>query len=392
MLKNHRILQFSLLGAAALFLASCSGSPTSTATPPAVTGSGSSPAGIIAEGRIVPKDSTDLFFQSGGLVDEVLVEEGDFVTKGTALARLGEREGAEANVAAAKAELVAAQQHLDDLTRTGGLAYQQAVLDELAAKTAYYEAQANWDAFDEDAQKTKIDDAQAKVATAKSDLKDAQDEFNKYAALDENNADRQRAKTALDNAEQAYHDAQRELADLEGEGDRLKAGLQLAADQLDEASRTRQQGKDGPDLDKLALTQARLDSAKTTLAAAQTVLGNMALVAPYDGVVARLDVSPGDRVAPNGPVIGFADLSEWYVETTDLTENEVVDISVGQQAISVPDAIPDLELEGRVETIAQTYTEKAGDIVYKTRIRLAPTDEPRLRWGMTVEVRFAEAD
>ena len=390
MSKNHKILALSSLFAAALFLAGCSGKGNSTATPPPTTDPGSSPSGVIAEGHIVPKESSELFFQSGGVVEEVLVKEGDLVTKGSALVRLGDSQGAEANLAAAQAELLAAQQGVDDLTRTGSLAYQQAVLDEIAAETAYYEAQATWDEFDEDAQETEIDDARARVATAETDLEDAQDEFDKYAALDKDNADRQRTKTAVDNAEQAYHDAQAELAALENEADKLQAELQLAQDQLDEASRTRQQRKDGPDPDELALAEARLESAKTALAAAQTALDHLTLVAPYDGVVAQLDVAPGEPVTPNAPVISFADFSEWYVETNDLSENEVVDISVGQGVIAVPDVLPGLELEGQVESIAQTYTEKAGDIVYKTRIRLSPTDEPRLRWGMTVEVRFEE--
>jgi multidrug resistance efflux pump len=349
-------------------------------------------AGIIAEGHIVPKESTELFFQSGGMVEEVLVEEADLVTKGSALVRLSDSQGAGANLAAAQVELLAAQQAVDDLTRTASLAYQQAMLDEIAAETAYYEAQADWDEFDEDAQETEIDDARARVATAETDLEDAQDEFDKYAALDEDNADRQRTKTAVDNAEQAYHEAQAELADLENEGDQLKAELQRAEDQLDEASRTRQQRKDGPDPDELALAEARLESATAALAGAQTALDHLTLMAPYDGVVARLAVAPGEWVTPNAPVISFADFSEWYVETSDLSENEIIDVHAGQGVIAVPDVLPALELEGQVESIAQTYTEKAGDIVYKTRIRLSPTDETRLRWGMTVEVRFAESD
>jgi len=390
MSKHSRILLLSLAASVTLVVTACSGNSKSTATPTSAAGSGSSAAGVIAEGRIVPKDSTDLFFQSGGVVDEILIKQGDSVTKGTPLIRLGDREGAEANVAAAQVEIVAAQQKVDDLRRTADLAYQQAILDEIAADTAYYDAQANWDAFDEDAQQTKIDDAQAKAATAESDLKDAQTEFDKYAGLEKNNSDRQRTKNALDNAERAYHDAKSALADLQNVGDRLQAELQLAKDQFDEATRNRQQRKGSADPDELVLAQARLDSAKTGLAAAQTALDDMTLVAPYDGVVARLDISSGERVAPNVPVMGFADLSEWYVETTDLSENEVVNINVGQQTVSVPDALPELELKGPVESIAQGYSEKSGDIVYKTRIRLDDPGDAPLRWGMTVEVRFAQ--
>jgi len=165
--------------------------------------------------------------------------------------------------------------------------------------------------------------------------------------------------------------------------------LDLASAKLDEARRTRELRQDGPDKDQLALAQGQLDSASAGLAAAQAALKNVELVAPYDGVVAKVDISAGESVIPNQVVGVFADFSEWYVETTDLTENEVVNVAKGQSVTIVPDALPNLELPGVVESIAQAYSEKAGDIVYKARIHLNETD-PKLRWGMTVETRFLE--
>jgi multidrug resistance efflux pump len=86
----------------------------------------------------------------------------------------------------------------------------------------------------------------------------------------------------------------------------------------------------------------------------------------------------------------LADFSLWYVETSDLTENEVVKIQIGDAAIIVPDALSDVSLTGTVEAISDAYTEKSGDIIYKTKILLKDPDE-RLRWGMTVEIRFEES-
>jgi multidrug resistance efflux pump len=170
----------------------------------------------------------------------------------------------------------------------------------------------------------------------------------------------------------------------------LQAELAAARARYDEATRSRSQRADGPDPDDLALAQARLESAKSALAAAQFALDGMTVVAPYDGVVASLDVSPGERVTPNAPVISFADFSEWYVETTDLSENEVVSLSLGQPVRVVADALPDTELTGVVESIAQAYTEKSGDILYKTRVHLDDPGDTPLRWGMTVEAQFGE--
>jgi hypothetical protein len=53
----------------------------------------------------------------------------------------------------------------------------------------------------------------------------------------------------------------------------------------------------------------------------------------------------------------------------------------------VPDAIPDLQMEGQVEAIKDVFEEKRGEITYTTRI-LVKNPDPRLRWGMTVVSTF----
>jgi hypothetical protein len=74
-------------------------------------------------------------------------------------------------------------------------------------------------------------------------------------------------------------------------------------------------------------------------------------------------------------------------ETDNLTEVEVVDIEPAQMVTIVPDAIPELTLQGKVESISQVFEEKNGDITYTTKILLVAYDS-RLRWGMTVLVTF----
>ena len=65
------------------------------------------------------------------------------------------------------------------------------------------------------------------------------------------------------------------------------------------------------------------------------------------------------------------------------------EISLGQAVTVKPDALPDLELSGTVESISNLYEEKRGDITYTARILLVE-DDPRLRWGMTFVVTFLE--
>ena len=64
----------------------------------------------VSEGRIVPKDDVTLSFLASGQLAEVLVEEGDSVQVGDVVARLGNREEIESNLANVRVELLAAEQ------------------------------------------------------------------------------------------------------------------------------------------------------------------------------------------------------------------------------------------------------------------------------------------
>ena len=82
-------------------------------------------------------------------------------------------------------------------------------------------------------------------------------------------------------------------------------------------------------------------------------------------------------------------LDAWLIETTDLTEIDVVALSEGQPVAITLVAIPEAALNGVIESISQTYEEKQGDIVYGVTVALDDS-HPSLRWGMTAVVTFAE--
>jgi len=139
--------------------------------------------------------------------------------------------------------------------------------------------------------------------------------------------------------------------------------------------------------DDKALLEARLNAAKSQVDAAEKLLASYELKAPFAGTLTDINVEVGQLVGPELWAAQLADLSEYYVETSDLTELEVVKITNGQNVEIVPDALPELVLTGSVESIGQSFKTQAGDIVYTVKIRLDDTD-PNLRWGMTVEVTF----
>src|SRR3972149_3072414 len=114
---------------ATALLAAC-GASTPT---PAADGASALPApSVIAEGRLAPARSESLAFPAPRPLTRSLGREGGAVPRGQALVRLGDREPADAAVAAARLELTAARQAAETLDRTAALAHAQAWQDFLA--------------------------------------------------------------------------------------------------------------------------------------------------------------------------------------------------------------------------------------------------------------------
>ena len=86
------------------------------------------------------------------------------------------------------------------------------------------------------------------------------------------------------------------------------------------------------------------------------------------------------------PVVSLSDSSNWYVETDDLTEIDVVQVELGQPVSVTIDAIPDVEFTGEVTEIAPRSEIKRGDVTYTITIRLLDADNALLRWGLTAFV------
>jgi multidrug resistance efflux pump len=342
---------------------------------------------VIAEGHLVPNEDLTLSFTVRGKVAEILVEKGDSVSEGDVLVRLADREQAEAALAAAQLELTTAQQAYDDFVRTEGVGRADAWQNYMDAQVVRGKAEKKWEDLNVDNIEDTIEDRQADVNDRQEDLNDAQDDYDKYQDLDEDNSKRKTAKDDLENAQEDYNQAVRNLEEQIRKRDTVRAALDEALAAEAEAKHQYEISLDGPNAEQLALLDARLNNAKAQVASAENNLANYELKAPFDGEVMDLNVSVNETVGPDTWAVIVADTSQWYIETSDLTELEVVDVAVGQNASILADALQDVEMHGMVEEISQSYKSQGGDILYTVRIRVEDVD-PRMRWGMTVEVTF----
>lgn len=394
-----KTLTLGLLVGGLLLLSACDGqgpTPVVTVEPaPTFEIPSVSSGKVEAEGRLVPRTVVDLAFRSSGQVVEVLVEEGQLVEAGGVIARLGNRAPLEAAIVQNEEALLTAQQKLqklhDDLFEE-----QTAALEEVhQAREAVRDAERELWGFDVPSEPIDIEVARANVALARRALDKAQRDFRPYENKAEDSFKRAVFLNKLSEAQQKYDDAVRQLNRLTGvivpafDLEQAETELSIAESRLALAQERYEMLQAGPDPVEITSAEARIAAAESALTASQAALDDLELVTPLPGTVVDLDLTVGQQVMADQPVITIADLSQMIAETTDLNENDVVEVQVGQSAILVPDALPDLELSGTVERISDRHTERGGDITYTVRIRLDEEDET-LRWGMTVLITFVE--
>ncbi len=343
---------------------------------------------VIAEGHILPAQDVQLSFPVRGKVAEILVTEGQEVAEDTVIVRLADFEQAEASLRTAELELITAQDAYEDFVRNGALSEAEAWQNYLDAQILRAEVEREWEDVDTNSLEDDIEEAESDLLDFTEDLEDAQDDFDKYADLDEDNDKRKDSEDDLEKAQEDLNEAIRDLEEKMRELDAPKAKLDAALGAEAEAKyiyETRVDG--GLATDQKTFLESRLETAKAQVAAAENSLDSYELKAPFAGTVTDINLEIGQMVGPEMWVVQLADLSEFHVETSDLTELEVVKIEKGQAVEIVPDALPDLTLNGRVENISQSFVSQAGDIVYTVNVTLAEND-PSLMWGMTVEATF----
>jgi RND family efflux transporter MFP subunit len=130
---------------------------------------------------------------------------------------------------------------------------------------------------------------------------------------------------------------------------------------------------------RLQAAQARLDAAKYTLAQGT-------LVAPFNGMVVDVIIKAGEIAQPGKVVIVLGDVANMQIETTDLSERDVPNLSIGQAATVYIEAL-NTTINGKVISVSPISDIVGGDVVYKVKVAL--DEQPAgLLWGMSAEVHI----
>jgi multidrug resistance efflux pump len=122
--------------------------------------------------------------------------------------------------------------------------------------------------------------------------------------------------------------------------------------------------------------------------AAQTALERMTLHALFSGTVSSVKVKLGQLVSPGAPILALADLQDWLVETTDLSEFDIARVEIGAPVEVTVDALGGEKLKGEIIDIDRRFESKGGAVIYQATVGLQERRDLPLRWGMSVEVDY----
>ena len=143
--------------------------------------------------------------------------------------------------------------------------------------------------------------------------------------------------------------------------------------------------QDGPSEVTITRQEVALETAKINLERAQYNLSKAALVAPFDGIVTQVNVTPGE--IGTGVVMSLIDMNSLEVEL-NVDEIDIGLVSVGQEATITFDAYRGSELLGNIVSIAPVNTANAsGTVNYQVNIALEDSDIELLN-GLTAEARL----
>ncbi|MBN2086561.1 MAG: efflux RND transporter periplasmic adaptor subunit [Anaerolineales bacterium] len=350
----------------------------------AVLARGTLTASIGATGSIQARQQAAMTFSISGRVGKVNVRMGERVQAGQVLVEMDPAFYPQA-VLAAQIDLINAQKSLDDLMNSQ-TALAQAELELANAKKALDAAQTNYDTAVTNHSEGWLQRSREAADKAYKD----------WLVFRYHNDGSMAAQKELARLYQVYLNALRELEtaqryfdmgigtgggnkDTEMALDIAKAELDLAKARYADAQTAYNRLKDGVPNEDLRAAQARLD-------AAQAVLDQVRITAPFAGTILNINLRPGDIVNPGAAALVIADLTELHVDVP-IAEVDYNRLVVGQRAELVLDAIFDTVYQGTVQEINLSATTSGGSVAYPVKVVILDPDH-RVLPGMTVAVEI----
>lgn len=365
-------------------------------------------------GKVIPKASVELGFETSGTVTSINKDVGQEVSPGETIARI-DASSISAETSKAEAELKLARANLEKLDGAG--AYEAQIEN---AKRGVIQSILNARAVSDEAVYKKTDqlflDPLSNNPQIVGDLNgypDLRDSINdtrlsmgetldKWRLLTSNLTLSTYTDNALTQSRKYLSDVSSYVAKVsqgvnlfeetnwtsQADIDAYKDTVVLAETSLNTASESLISAEDSLKnlLLEVPVQVARVEAARATLSNFQSQLSKTALVSPIRGVVSKQDAKIGQVVSANTNVVSIIS-KELEIESF-VPEILISGVRVGNSATVTLDAYGDKDtFEAKVVHVDPAETIRDGVSTYKVRLAFSAPDE-RIRSGMTANIKI----
>ncbi len=342
---------------------------------------------VSGSGTLSPVSEVDLGFQTGGYLDDVLVEVGDQVEEDDVLAQL---ETDDLKLAVAEAEIKAREAQLDLADATEEATDAELASAEAAVQSAQYALTVAWYSYNS-AQNSDLD------ASVRNHLIEYQWNTEKYWKAEEGLADGSVDQESFD---EAWNDRGIAEGDLDNAIQQADMEELDAWNQVDQAQNRVYQAQEslellqsGPTTDTVKRAELKASQAALALEDAQDNLEAAELRAPFDGTVLEVSAIPGEYVDTSA-IIVLADLEEpvlqFWVEESDLTG-----VAVGNRVEIEFEALPDYTFTGEVTRVEPTLVTVGNTLAVQAWASVdvaSASAEVNLMGGMNADIEIISAE
>jgi len=335
---------------------------------------------VETSGTVSAKQLATLTWGTSGNVLVIDADTGESVKTGDVLMKL-DSSTAPADVIEAISTLVTAQANLDT-AKQSNTALAQAQVDLASAQDAYYQAlgysytlgkPVGSDDYNAVLKKTMVD--------AQESVNELEDQYSHYGEYSDNDpakvtvrANLGAARMALKEATAIYNYYTNPPNYLDSET--IKADLNLATAQLDDAQRKYDELEKNGNTDAITSAQAEVD-------AAQATVNQLSIIAPFDGQVAVIYSQIGDVVSAGTQALALVDRSTLYIDV-QVDETSISSVKVGDSAAISFDSL-NISTTGKVSRIDPIGVTSNGVVNYTVRVELDKND-PEILIGSTATV------
>lgn len=315
---------------------------------------------VTALGRIEPEGEVIKLSApvsgEGSRVEKILIQEGDMVKVGQAIAILDNSDRLQAELTEAKAEVRIIQSKIAQIqagVKQGEITAQKAIIDRLTVESQ----------GDIDTQKATLEKLQAELLNAESENKRYQELYTEGAI---SASQRDSKSLNVETAKKSLEAAQSQLKKLELSSQQRKKEASATLDQISEVRKV-----------DVEAAIAELNRAEVLVKKATINLQKAYVKSPQNGQVFEIHTHPGELITNNG-IADIGKTSQMYV-IAEVYESDITKIIQGKQVRIVGDIFSQ-ELQGKVERIGLqvskqnlTNTDPSSNIdnrIVKVHIRL----------------------